>query len=197
MGNASVTRPVFARGSTVLDYWLAHAAGLTVQPSGARVEEVISSAPAGRAETLIVRTRLARRLKEIPADSIVAVEPSLGHLLVDRSARRSFRIRIPRPSPERIAAARAGVQRGGHVARARAAVAVRVTNAESRSALRWLRPRAARAGRATLRLSHAAAAGAAAGIAWLAPRVAAGAAIGARKLYASTRRTSVSGKTPS
>ena len=152
-------------------------------------------------------------MREIPANSILAVEPSLGHLLVDRTERRP--LRIPRPSPERIAGARTSMRRGGHLAHARAAGAARRTQAGSHSALRWLKPRAAHTGRATVELSRAAAAAAAAGIAWLAPRLAAGAAIvahgtargahsieraaavAAKKLYASTRRTSVSGKTPS
>src|SRR6267378_1983607 len=50
MADVSARTPVFSRGSTVLDYWLAHAEGLTVQPLGARVEHVIVKAPVGHAE---------------------------------------------------------------------------------------------------------------------------------------------------
>ena len=41
MANGTAQPRTFSRGSTVLDYWLAHAEGLTVQPLGARVEEVV------------------------------------------------------------------------------------------------------------------------------------------------------------
>ena len=39
MADVSAHTPIFSRGSTVLDYWLAHAEGLTIQPLGVRVEE--------------------------------------------------------------------------------------------------------------------------------------------------------------
>ena len=57
MADVSAHAPIFRRGSAVLDYWLVHAEGLTVQPLGARVEEVVVAAPVGRAEALIVRSR--------------------------------------------------------------------------------------------------------------------------------------------
>jgi len=41
-----------------------------VQPLGARVEEVVVTPPVGRAEALIVRSRMTRRRRKIPADSI-------------------------------------------------------------------------------------------------------------------------------
>ena len=75
MADVSARTPIFSRGSTVLDYWLAHAEGMTIQPLGARVEEVVVVAPVGRAETLVVRSRLTRRRKRIPADAIAAVAP--------------------------------------------------------------------------------------------------------------------------
>src|SRR6185295_5792004 len=99
MADVSARTPIFSRGSTVLDYWLVHAEGLTVQPLGARVEEVVVTAPAGRAEALIVRSRVTHRRKSIPAESIAAVEPSAGELLLDSAAVGSG-LRLPRPSPE-------------------------------------------------------------------------------------------------
>src|SRR5438045_8723540 len=78
MADVSAPPAVFPRGSTVLDYWLAHAEGLTVQPLGARVEEVVVMPPVGRAEALIVRSRMTGRRKEIPAERIAGVGPSAG-----------------------------------------------------------------------------------------------------------------------
>jgi hypothetical protein len=172
MTDVSTDTPVFVRGSTVLDYWLAHAEGLTVHPSGARVEEVVARAPVGRAETLIVRSRMMRRRKEIPADSIAAVDPSSGHLLLDDTAG-SSPLRIPRPSPEQLAGARDAAARGGRMAQAGAVGAARLTGAGSRSALTWLRPRAVQAGAATSRLTRLGVARAATGARWLVPRISA------------------------
>jgi hypothetical protein len=168
MADVSAHTPVFSRGSTVLDYWLAHAEGLTVQPSGARVEEVVARAPIGRPETLIVRSRLMRRRREIPADSIAAVEPSLGHLLLEPTV--GGAARIPHPSAQRLAAARVNAARGGRIAGAQAAGAARLTQAGSRSAIAWLHPRAVRAGTSAARHTRFAAGRTAAGINWLAWR---------------------------
>jgi hypothetical protein len=170
MADVSAHTPVFSRGSTVLDYWLAHAEGLTVQPSGARVEEVVATPPVGRPETLIVRSRMMRRRKEIPADSIAAVDPSSGHLLLDATAA-GAPLRIPRPSPEQLAGARVTAARGGRMAQAGAVSAARLTEAGSRSALSWLRPRVVRASHATGRQTQLAVARSAAGARWLAPRI--------------------------
>jgi hypothetical protein len=170
MADVSTGTPVFSRGTTVLAYWLAHAEGLTVQPSGARVEEVVATPPEGRPKTLIVRSRMMRRRLEIPAESIAAVEPSLGHLLLDPPPEGSAP-RIPRPSAKQLEAARAGAARGGRVAQAQAANAARFTEAGSRSAITWLRPRALQAGAATARQTRVGAARVALGIGWLAPRV--------------------------
>jgi hypothetical protein len=176
MADVSASTPIFSRGSTVLDYWLVHAEGLIVQPLGARVEEVVVTAPIGRAEALIVRSRRTRRLREIPADSIVAVEPSSGHLLLDASESGAG-LHIPRPSPERIAAARASSGRGIRVAQAQAAVAARWTHAGTRSARSWLSPRVSLVGTTAAKHSRLAAARTADGVAWLAPRVVAGARV--------------------
>ena len=165
MADVSARTPIFSRGSTVLDYWLAHAEGLTIQPLGARVEEVVVVAPIGRAESLVVRSRLTRRRRMNPADAIAAVAPSTGDLLLDAPApkpRAPFK--VPRPSPEQIAAARAY-----------AVSSAQRTQAGTSSAVGWLRPRAAHAGGTTARYGRAAAAGAAAGaasgLAWLRPRI--------------------------
>lgn len=174
MTDTSAHTPSFSRGSTVLDYWLAHAEGLTIQPSGARVEEVVARAPIGRTETLIVRSRLTRRRKEIPADAIAAVEPFPGHLMLDAPPG-GAPLRLRRPSPERLAAGRAAAARGGRIAGARAVGAARITHAGSRSAISWLRPRAVRGGAAVAGQTQLAAGHAAKGISWLAPRVVAGA----------------------
>jgi hypothetical protein len=176
MANVPASTPIFSRGSTVLDYWLVHAEGLIVQPLGARVEEVVVTAPIGRAEALIVRSRMTRRLREIPADSIVAVEPSSGHLLLDASESGAG-LHIPRPSPERIAAARATSGRGVRVAQAHTVGAARWTHAGTRSAFSWLRPRAVVVGTTGARYSRVAAARTASGGAWLAPRLVAGARV--------------------
>jgi hypothetical protein len=173
MADVSARTPIFSRGSTVLDYWLVHAEGLIVQPLGARVVEVVVTAPIGRAESLIVRSRRTRRRRKIPAASIVAVEPSSGHLLLDASES-SAGLHIPRPSPERIAAARASSGRGIRLVQTQTAGAARLTNAGTRSALSWLRPRAAVVVATTARHSQLAARQTGKGVAWLAPRVAAG-----------------------
>jgi hypothetical protein len=172
MADVSAGTPIFSRGSTVLDYWLVHAEGLIVQPLGARVVGVVVTAPIGRAESLIVRSRRTRRRRKIPAASIVAVEPSSGHLLLDASES-SAGLNIPRPSPERIAAARASSGRGIRLVQSQTAGAARLTNAGTRSALSWLRPRAALVVATTARHSRAAAGQTARGVAWLAPRIAA------------------------
>src|SRR4051812_42921893 len=159
MADVSAHTPIFSRGSTVLDYWLAHAEGLTVQPLGVRVEEVVVVAPVGRAESLVVRSRLTRRRKTIPAASIVAVAPSTGDLLLDAPEPRAP-LRVPRPSPERVPAV------GAH-----AAASAQRTHAGTQSAVAWLRPRAVRAGAASERYGRLSVAAAAAGFAWLRPRV--------------------------
>jgi hypothetical protein len=158
MANVPTRTPTFSRGSAVLEYWLAHAEGLTVQPLGARVEEVVLTPRAGRAEALVVRSRVTRRRKAIPAASIGAVEPAAGELLLDvpDSGRRA---RIPRPSEEQIAVARAGARRS-----ALAAGAAATTTAA------WVRPRAVQVGRTSARVGRAAAAHTSRGAGWLAPR---------------------------
>jgi len=138
MADLSAHTPVFSRGSSVLDYWLVHSEGMTVEPLGSRVEEVVVTAPLGHAESLIVRSRLTHRRRTIPAESIAAVEPSSGSLLLDPPERSAGR-RIPRPSPEHIAAARASaVQAGMTIARQSRSAAVRTG-----TGLAWLAPRVA------------------------------------------------------
>ena len=158
MADVSARTPIFSRGSTVLDYWLVHAEGLTIQPLGARVEEVVVKAPIGHAESLVVRSRVTRRRKTIPADAIAAVSPSAGELLLDAPVPKSKR-EFPRPSPGHIAAARA-----------LAAGSARRTQAGTSSAVAWTKPRAEQAGASTARFGRLIVAGAAAGLAWLWPR---------------------------
>jgi hypothetical protein len=173
MADVSAHTPTFSRGSAVLDYWLVHAEGLTIQPLGARVEEVVVTAPVGHAEALIVRSRMTRRRKAIPAASIVAVEPSAGRLLMD--AQTGAGLHAPRLSPERIAAARINAGRGQRFARAHAARVLLSTRTGYVAALSWLRPRAVHVSKATARHSQLAAAQTARGVVWLTPRVVAGA----------------------
>lgn len=144
----------FARGSTVLDYWLAHSEGFTVQPLGARVERVVAAVPVGRADVLIVRSRRMRRRMSIPAASIAAVEPSSGRLLLDAE------------TPHRGSSPRLAV------------TGWQSTRAGSKAAVAWLGPRVARTGATSARLSRAAAARISYGAAWLAPRVGRGARTG-------------------
>ena len=87
------TSPVFSRGSSVLDYWLAHAEGLVVEPLGAPVERVVVTRPVGHAESLIVRSRMTRRRREIPAAAVAAVEPAAGTLLLDLPPKRDRHLR--------------------------------------------------------------------------------------------------------
>jgi hypothetical protein len=175
MANVSAHTPIFSRGSAVLDYWLVHAEGLTIQPLGARVEEVVVAAPAGRAESLIVRSRMTRRLRAIPAESIAAVEPSAGELLLDARDDTRQRVRALRVSAERIAAVRANAGRGQRFAQTHAIGAARSTRAGTVAAFVWLEPRAVRVGSTTAQQSRRAAAQTAKGVAWSAPRLASGA----------------------
>jgi len=146
MANAPAHAPIFPRGSTVLEYWLVHAEGLTVQPLGARVEKVVVAAPEGRAESLVVRSGVTRRRTRIPADAIAAVHPSAGELLLDPAAApQRQQVNVPRPSPDQLVNVARRTQRG------------------TESAVAWARPRVVSAADATGR-----------GIAWLTPRVVSG-----------------------
>lgn len=143
MANAPAHAPIFPRGSTVLEYWLVHAEGLTVQPLGARVEKVVVAAPEGRAESLVIRSGVTRRRTQIPAGAIAAVHPSAGELLLDPSATpQRAHVSVPRPSPDHLVSAARRTQRG------------------TESAVAWARPRVESAADATAR-----------GVAWLTPRV--------------------------
>jgi hypothetical protein len=174
MTDVSAPTPTFSRGSAVLDYWLVHAEGLTIQPLGARVEEVVVTAPVGHAEALIVRSRMTRRRKAIPAASIIAVEPSAGRLLMAGTAARPG-LRTPRLSPERIAAARINAGRGRRFAQTHAAGTLRSMRTGSVATVSWLRPRAVHVGKSTARHGQLAAVHTARAVVWLTPRVVAGA----------------------
>ncbi|HEX4679984.1 MAG TPA: hypothetical protein VH210_12365 [Gaiellaceae bacterium] len=155
MADVSAPAPVFLRGSAVLDYWLVHAEGLTIQPLDARVEEVVVAGPVGHAEALIVRSGMTRRRTAIPAASIVAVEPSAGKLLMEAQPETGPRLHWA----EGIVAARTKVRRGRRFGRAHAAAALHWTRAcciaalaHAAAALHWTRARCVAA------LAHAAAA---------------------------------------
>jgi hypothetical protein len=192
MADVSVPTLTFTRGSTVLDYWLAHAEGLTVEPLGVPVESVVVAPPLGRAEALIVRSPVTRRRRTIPAASIAAVAPSDGHLLLD-APRRDADSRIPRPSSTTLTAAGATVARAHTVVSAGAAVAGRGARAGLLAAASWLRPRAIDAGAAAAAGSRRAARRARAEAVRLAPHLAAGtrtaAATGIRLLRHATSAT--------
>jgi hypothetical protein len=143
--------PSFSRGSAVLEYWLVHAEGLVVQPLGARVEHVVVAVSAGRADSLIVRSRLMHRRKTIPAAAIAAVEPSTGRLLLDTQETRSVRT----------------LRWTG----AATAVALRRTRAAAAALFAWLRPRVVAGGAAVASYTRLAAARIVQGIEWLAPRI--------------------------
>ena len=155
--------PSFSRGSAVLEYWLVHAEGLVVQPLGARVELVVVGLSAGRAETLIVRSRVLRRRKTIPAAAIAAVEPSTGRLLLDEG-QKSRPVRARRSAG---AAALAAWRR----TRAAAATASRRTRIAAAAVLAWLSPRLAEGAAAVASFARLAVARAVQGIEWLAPRI--------------------------
>jgi hypothetical protein len=175
MADVSANRPIFSRGSPVLDYWLVHAEGLIVQPLGARVEEVLVGAPVGHAVALIVRSRVTHRRKAISVESIAAVEPAAGRLLLDARDGTRLRLRTARLVREWVAAAGDNAARGRRLARANAAGAVHRTRAGTVVTLSWLRPRVSQVRATTARRSRLAIAQTARGVAWLVPRLGAAA----------------------
>ena len=144
MADASAPTLTFTRGSTVLDYWLAHAEGLTVEPLGVPVESVVVSQPLGHAEALIVRSPVTRRRRAIPAASIAAVAPSAGHLLLETPIREAGP-RIPLPSNASLTAAGATAARAGGLALAHGTRAGRSARAGLTAGAAWLRPRVTQA----------------------------------------------------
>jgi hypothetical protein len=156
MANAPSTTHVFSRGSNVLDYWLTRAEGFTVQPLGARVEEVVVAHPSGRAEALIVRSRRTGRRRAIEAAAVAAVDP----------ARQELELTTPR-SADRL---RLAAVRGAHAAANGVRTTTRRSAAATSSGATWLRPHVVAGARATARGAVLAAALTIAGVAWLAPR---------------------------
>jgi hypothetical protein len=148
---------VFARGSRVLDYWLTRAEGFTVQPIGARVEEVVVGHPSGRAEALIVRSRGIRRRRAIEADAIAAVDPSRRRLLL-----------TSKPRARRVRGATASAVSW---TRPRAAAAARRSSTATSTAVSWSRPRAVATARTCAAGGRLAIAWMAAGLAWLVPQI--------------------------
>jgi hypothetical protein len=153
-GGARSGRAVFRRGSNVLEYWLDHAEGFEIRyrrRSRGHVESVLVDSSSGRAEGLVVRSRVLGRTRVIPADSIVAVEP-FAHVFVPRLERSAF------------------VQ----VGRATKRSAVGLGGAGRHSAL-WLGPRLQQGLAAAGRGVRSASAWTVAAVAWLSPRAWAGA----------------------
>ncbi|HVU78857.1 MAG TPA: hypothetical protein VHC67_14870 [Gaiellaceae bacterium] len=122
---------VFPRGTTVLDYWLSHAEGFTVEPLGASVEDVVTGYPSGRPEQLIVRSRTGRQ-REIDVDEVLAVEPKARVFLISHR------------SPVRLDHAAAGARAAGRGATATATwlqPRLRTAVALTVAGTRWLVPR--------------------------------------------------------
>jgi hypothetical protein len=171
MRHGSTTAPVFARGSNVLDYWLAHAEGFRLERRGLRrrwVEAVVFEPAAGRARALIVRRGMIRRRRLVPVEAIAGVDPSAEVLLLDRNL--SARLTRVRPAAEGMLTASATAGRGigrGSVLLASAAVA------GSGAAAAWSRPRLAAAALASARSTRTAAGRLRRGAAWLRPWIAA------------------------
>jgi hypothetical protein len=170
MAKAPAHSPTFSRGSTVLDYWLVHAEGMTVQPIGARVEEVVVTARVGHAEALIVRSRVTGRRTSIPASAIAAVEPSSGELLLDPTARASRTGAIVAwVGPHAAHLGRTSAQ-AGRIGAARTSQGAAWCGSRTRAGFVWLRPHAARLGRAGVRAGRTGVARTSQGAKWLAPR---------------------------
>jgi hypothetical protein len=175
MANPSARAPVFARGTAVLDYWLARCEGMTVQPLGARVLEVVLSEPYGRAQALVVRSRVPGRTRTIPVEQIVAVSPWADELLLgDAWVRRGDRRRLAarfetgrallyRLAGGALAAAVVGGREG--VVFGRRVVAALHTGAQR------LRPHAARAGSSLAACGRAGSRRTGTGARWVAPRL--------------------------
>lgn len=176
MAPASQRTPVFWRGSAVFDYWLAHPEGLTVRPLNARVERAVGPAPFRPAVAVVVRAP-GGRLRRIPAEKIVAVDPANEELIlagaegndpvhehVARVAGRAARATAagaawtaPRAGATAAAGARgfaAGVRWLAPRLRVAAVVGARNTRVaaifaarKTRTGARWLAPRVVRAWR--------------------------------------------------
>jgi hypothetical protein len=152
------SRPIFPRGSNVLAYWLVHAEGLTVEPSGATVEHVVKRAPFAPTEALVVRSPLTGRRRTIAAADVDAVEPSTGTLL----------LRSPSVADERRVDLAAAARAAGHGLRA----AARAAGEDLRAAYRRGQPVARRGGVRAAALAGASARSLAAAARWAAPRLA-------------------------
>lgn len=152
----------FARGSRVLDYWLAHAEGFHVRGGllrRSRVEAVRVDPWSGRARSLVLRSLLHRR-SDVPAEAVVEVDPFERTLVVgseQRRRRRSVpRVAVPRP---RVPAGAASVAAALAHAASRVRDSVRATTRAGAALVAYARPYAeayARAARIVLRAYEAA-----------------------------------------
>lgn len=122
---------VFPRGTTVLEYWLSHAEGFTVEPLGASVEDVVTGFPSGRPEQLIVRSRTGRQ-REIDVDEVLAVEPRSRVFLVSHESRVQL---------DRAAAATRAAGRGAGATASWLGPRLRTALALTAAGIRWLVPR--------------------------------------------------------
>jgi hypothetical protein len=166
MANLAAEARTFLRGDVVLDYWLANAEGLRVAPGGGRVVEVVHAGGDGRPRSLVVRSRLTGRRRSVAATEVVAVQPWLGRLLLERHApaRRLRRAALWLGVVDRRLAAHAG------------------------AAWIWLAPRGQVAGRTAWRLTVTGARRSRPVAVRLAAQAASSARVAARHLRATTER---------
>ena len=167
MGRGHVQTTEFRRGSSVLEYWLAHAEGFEVAsrgPAHERVERVLIDPVAGRPTGLIVRPRVSRRRRRrlLPVDAVAAVDPFARRLHLERQQS---------PASARAAAILVALVGAAH----RAGAALTRLGAASASGLlaacRWARPRLHRAGVLVGRSMRALSIAALEAFRWARPRV--------------------------
>lgn len=173
---------IFARGTAVFDYWLAHPEGLTVRPLNARVERAVGPAPFQPAVAVVVRAA-SGRTRRIPADAIVAVDPANEELfLAGSEGDDPVHEHVARVAGRALQLIATGV---AWIASCVVEGAVLVVRAAA-AATRWATPRARVAALTSAR--------------WLAPRAASGCrrVVGAGRSLAARRasRRDVSGDSP-
>jgi hypothetical protein len=160
MARTLTTAHRFYRGSSVGEYWLAHAEGFELASRGTgreRVEAVVVDPADGRAKGLIISAS-SHRKKLVPADAVVAVDPFARLLHVERgehaflplasSALLSVVTWLRRAIPPRARAAGARLHATSAWLKPRLASSTvragqhgRAFSARTRAAATWLRPR--------------------------------------------------------